>query len=653
MLHLHGRRQLWAGSRRGAPDGDSGHQFRSATKMAGVFIAQRLSIEKLVHGSPLPWRNRGRTGRTAAHFDEHSGRGRQMNVVNGRTRRNDPKRVGMFRQAGLRRSGAGRPNADIDTAQPSRGRRLALWGASASALAIAVMGVVAHIDRFDDDQALGIIETTSPAEHTTWYGHVALPPSPPTQPTAVGTAELAPPVFSAPSDDGAKAIPDSAAPQSVTRRPDQAGNAATPNRRHSAPYVRPIERHASGITLPASPTPQASSDHVAGSSSAPARGPAMSGAEHAPRGSSASLDHRSAPSPNTRGAPSRNSASLQLVQRQPAGGHGGGGLGAGGSGVGTAGSGARAVRMPAARGQARPVRAHADLVQGQAARVQVQPVPVPVVWVPATRVPAVRAQAVRVQAVRAQADTAQAVPQAVRARAVQAPAVQAPAVRAPAVRAPAVLAPAVRAQAVRVQAVTAQAVRAPAVQAQAVQARAVRVQAVLARAVTAQAVRAPAVQAQAVQAQAVQAQAVQAQAVQAQAVQAQAVQAQAVQAQAVRAPAVRAPAVRAPAVRARAVTVQAIQAQAIQAQAVQAQAVQAQAVQVQAVRAQAVTARAVPARAVTGQGGRAEAVTAEAVRARAAQGNPPPHFQPLFRARDEGQSGYPTGNPDCVARQSG
>ncbi|EDZ99842.1 hypothetical protein BH160DRAFT_4828, partial [Burkholderia sp. H160] len=264
-----------------------------------------------------------------------------MNVVSGRTRRNDPKRVGMFRLTGLRRWGAGSPDADTNTAQPSRGRHLALWAASASALAVAVMGIVAHSDRFDDDQALGIIGTTSPAQHTTWSGHVALPPSPTARATEVGSAELGPPVSSAPSDHGAEATPDSAAPPSVTRAPDQASHAATQNRRHSAPYVRAIKRHASGITPPTSLTPQASSsEHVAGSSSVSARGPAIGNAEHAPPVSSASLDHLGAPSPNTRGAPSRNSASLQLVQGQPGSARGGGGLGAGGSGVGTAGSGA-------------------------------------------------------------------------------------------------------------------------------------------------------------------------------------------------------------------------------------------------------------------------------------------------------------------------
>jgi hypothetical protein len=327
------------GSRRATPDGDSGHQSRSATKMAGAFIAQRLRIEKLVHG-PHAVAELWRTGRTAAHFDEPSVRGRQMNVANGRTGRNGPKRPGMFRQIGLPRSGTSNPDGDFFTAQPSRGRRLVLWAASASALAIAIMGIVAHSNRFDDDQALGIIEATSSAQHTTWSGHVVLPPSPPAPATAVGSADLAPPVSSLPSDHRAEAAPDSAAPQSITRGPDQGRHVATKNRRHSAPHVRAIERHASGIALPTSPTPQASSsDRVAGSSSVPARRPAISGAEPAPAVSSTSLDHRDAPSANTLGASSQNPASLQLIQGQPASAHGGGGLGAGSSGVGSSGAG--------------------------------------------------------------------------------------------------------------------------------------------------------------------------------------------------------------------------------------------------------------------------------------------------------------------------
>jgi hypothetical protein len=250
-----------------------------------------------------------------------------MNVMNGRIRRNDPKRVVMFRQAELAHSGAGSPDADIMAAPPARGRRLALWVASASALAVGVMGIVAYGDRFDYDQALGIIGPTSPAQHTSWSGHVALPSSPPARGTAVASAELAPPVPSAPSDHRAGPTPDSAALQSVTRGPGQASYAATQNRRHSAPHVRAIARHAPEITRPTSPTQQASSSgHVARSSSPAARGAAIGSAELAPPVSSASFDHRGAPSPN--------SASLQLAEGQPAGGHGGGGSGAGGNGGG-------------------------------------------------------------------------------------------------------------------------------------------------------------------------------------------------------------------------------------------------------------------------------------------------------------------------------
>src|SRR5258706_8991267 len=158
-----------------------------------------------------------------------------MNVANGRIRRNDPKRVVMFRQAELAHSGAGSPDADIKAAPPARGRRLALWVASASALAVGVMGIVAYGDRFDYDQALGIIGPTSPAQHTSWSGHVALPSSPPARGTAVASAELAPPVSSAPSDHRGGPSPDSASPQPAARRPAHASCAAPPGRRPSGP----------------------------------------------------------------------------------------------------------------------------------------------------------------------------------------------------------------------------------------------------------------------------------------------------------------------------------------------------------------------------------------------------------------------------------
>src|SRR5258708_30842310 len=104
----------------------------------------------------------------------------------------------MFRPAELAHSGAGSPDSGIKAAPLARGRRLALWVASASALAFGVMGIVVYGDRFDDDQALGIIGPTSPAQHTSWSGHVALPSSPPARGTAIATAELAPPVSSTP-----------------------------------------------------------------------------------------------------------------------------------------------------------------------------------------------------------------------------------------------------------------------------------------------------------------------------------------------------------------------------------------------------------------------------------------------------------------------
>ncbi|SEI28580.1 hypothetical protein SAMN05192544_11429, partial [Paraburkholderia hospita] len=259
-----------------------------------------------------------------------------MNVVNGRIRRNDPKRVVMFRHAELAHSGAVSPDADIKAARPARGRRLALWVASASALAVVVTCIVAYGDRFDHEQAPGIVGPTSPAQSTSWSGHVALPSSPPARGNAVASVELAPPVSSAPSDHRAGSTPDSAAPQSVTRGHAETRDAATQNRRHSAPRVRAIARHAPEITRSTSPTLQASSSgHAATSSSPRARETAIGSVGLAPPVPSASFDHRSAPSPN--------SASSQLAEGHLAGGHGvgsgAGGSGAGGSGAGGSGTG--------------------------------------------------------------------------------------------------------------------------------------------------------------------------------------------------------------------------------------------------------------------------------------------------------------------------
>src|SRR6266702_5420186 len=234
---------------------------------------------------PLPCGTRGRTRRTVPRLISMSTpvRRRHMNVVNGRISRNDPKRVVMFRHAELAHSGAVSPDADIKAARPARGRRLALWVASASALAVVVTCIVAYGDRFDYEQAPGIVGPTSPAQSTSWSGHVALPSSPPARGTAVTSVELAPPVSSAPSDHRAGSTPDSAAPQSVTRGHAETRDAATQNRRHSAPHVRAISRHAPEITRSTSPTRQASSSgHVATSSSPPARKTAIGSVELAP-----------------------------------------------------------------------------------------------------------------------------------------------------------------------------------------------------------------------------------------------------------------------------------------------------------------------------------------------------------------------------------
>jgi hypothetical protein len=172
--------------------------------------------------------------------------------------RKDSENVAMSKHPELPKSGAGSPDVDanrevdpVPAAPPARFGRLALWVASASALAVGVVGTVAYGVWFNHDQrayveamasarqALGITGPTSPTQPTSWSGQVTPSSLPPARGTTVAGADLAPSAASAPFDHRAVPSPDPAAPQLVTDRPGQAGCFAPQKRRHSAPHVKP------------------------------------------------------------------------------------------------------------------------------------------------------------------------------------------------------------------------------------------------------------------------------------------------------------------------------------------------------------------------------------------------------------------------------
>jgi hypothetical protein len=223
----------------------------------------------------------------------------------------------------LAHSGAGSTAVGVNlevnpvlTTSPVRFRRLALWLVSASALAVAVVGIVAFGDPFDHDQrahraresarqVLGTIELASPAHQTSSSGPVAtsLPRA-----TTITSAELAPPVSSAPAHHRAGHSPDSAAPHSAARRSAQTSYSNTQNRRHPASPVTAIARQVPGSTRSIRiPEHAPTSNHVPRPPSA--WGTAVASAELAPPGPSASFDYRTAPSPD--------SASSRLAEGQP------------------------------------------------------------------------------------------------------------------------------------------------------------------------------------------------------------------------------------------------------------------------------------------------------------------------------------------------
>ncbi len=151
-------------------------------------------------------------------------------------------------------SDADRPDADFNldanpapAATPVRFGRLALWVASASALAVGVVGTVAYGVWFSQDQrayaeamenarqTLWITASTSAAQPTSSSGYGDLSSStPPT--AAVSSVDPNAPVFSTQFDRRAAPPRDVVAPKLATTRPDRASCSA--NLDHHRPTLR-------------------------------------------------------------------------------------------------------------------------------------------------------------------------------------------------------------------------------------------------------------------------------------------------------------------------------------------------------------------------------------------------------------------------------
>jgi len=141
-----------------------------------------------------------------------------------------------------------RPDADFNldvnpapAATPVRFGRLALWVASASALAVGVVGTVAYGVWFNQDQrayaeamenarqTLWITAATSAAQPTSSSGYGDLSSSTPPA-SAVSSVDLNAPVFSTQFDRRAEPSRDISAPKLATTRPDRASCSANLDR---------------------------------------------------------------------------------------------------------------------------------------------------------------------------------------------------------------------------------------------------------------------------------------------------------------------------------------------------------------------------------------------------------------------------------------
>jgi len=178
----------------------------------------------------------------------------------------------MSKRAELPKSGAADPDTGVNlavdpalAASPAQFGRLALWVASASALAVGVVGTAAYGIWFNHDQRIYIDALASARQALRMSG--ATPPTPPTHQTpssdpvtqssslsaletTVVSAQAALPAPSAPSDQGPAPSADSAAVQMTTARPGLVNCASPQTRRRSTSPARP-NSSASSRTSPA------------------------------------------------------------------------------------------------------------------------------------------------------------------------------------------------------------------------------------------------------------------------------------------------------------------------------------------------------------------------------------------------------------------
>src|SRR5579864_347244 len=184
-------------------------------------------------------------------------------------RRKNSENAAMSKRAELPKSGAADPDTGVNlavdpalAASPAQFGRLALWVASASALAVGVVGTAAYGIWFNHDQRIYIDALASARQALRMSG--ATPPThqtrssePVTQSsslsaleTTVVSAQAALPASSAPYDQGPAPSADSAAVQMTAARPGLVNCASPQTRRRSTSPARP-NSSASSRTSPA------------------------------------------------------------------------------------------------------------------------------------------------------------------------------------------------------------------------------------------------------------------------------------------------------------------------------------------------------------------------------------------------------------------
>ncbi|TDN61469.1 hypothetical protein [Paraburkholderia sp. BL10I2N1] len=228
----------------------------------GTFALMLLEMSRGVT-NPMFWMNLANTLMCAVvTFIIVLRRSRRLHPwVNGLYRtisRSDSTRLAISTEAGLPDLGV-RPGGDarieagyIPLAQRGRFGRVTLWAASASAIAVGVVGTGAYGVWFNHDQR-GYVEAMASSQHapeitapaaapmtqTALPAQVTVSPAPVARATSVVSVEPAPPAAPVPSKAEAAPAVYSVAPQQASTRPLQVNHHATQNRRPSTPQIKP------------------------------------------------------------------------------------------------------------------------------------------------------------------------------------------------------------------------------------------------------------------------------------------------------------------------------------------------------------------------------------------------------------------------------